>query len=202
MRMRALKFLPRMKEKAGSEHYVPASLECASFTAAELNDPLNTGYLASIVEQIVAAEAPVSLGLLSVRLASLCGIARVTPKIRERVQYLCDLKKKKSYEEGERVFFWGSLSPDTYTGYRCHDDSCKRDPSDISCVEAANAILKALTVQYGMPKEDSLAEGAKLLGFKRMTEQVKALMISGFESGLGSDKFSVDDRGWAVTAEK
>lgn len=202
MKNPVLKLLPRVKEKAGSELYKPALFECASFTAAELNDPLNTRYLASVVEQIVAAEAPISLGLLSLRLASLCGINRVTPKIRERVQYFCDLKKIKNYPEGERVFYWGDLSPDTYTGYRCHDDSCKRDSADISCVEAANAILKALTVQYGMPKEDSLAEGAKLLGFKRMTEPVKALMITGFESGLGSDKFSVDDRGWAVTAEK
>ena len=191
-----------MKEKAGSRLYKPASVECASFTASELNDPLNTSYLASVVEQIVAAEAPISLSLLTSRLASLCGISRVTPKIRERVQYLCDLKKIKSYPEGENVFFWGTLSPDTYTDYRRHDDSCKRDASDISCVEASNAILDALTVQYGMPKEDSLAEGAKLLGFKRMTEPVKALMISGFESGVGSDKFSVDDRGWAVTADK
>lgn len=191
-----------MKEKAGSNLYKPAAVTCAAFTASELNDPLNTSYLASVVEQIVAAEAPVSLGLLSVRLASLCGINRVTPKIRERVQYLCDLKKIKSYPEGETVFFWGALSPDTYTEFRCHDDSCKRDAADISCVEASNAILKALTVQYGMPKEDSLSEGAKLLGFKRMTEPVKALMTAGFESGLGSDKFSVDDRGWAVTAEK
>jgi hypothetical protein len=68
--------------------YKASDLNPRKMTASEFCDALNTKYLQECVIKIVDQESPISSDVLAKELITHAGIAKMTPKLRERCTYL------------------------------------------------------------------------------------------------------------------
>jgi len=149
-------------------------------TADEFCDPRNTPMLVAMVNQVIIDESPVSYDLIASRLKEACGIAKNTPKIKERVDYLIRSTRIKPAPDGNVLFYWKpGADPMAYDFYRTGAEDLLREPSDVHPCEAACAMIEAIREEFGMPLESAYVAGAHKLGFTRMTPSVKDLMERG-----------------------
>ncbi len=155
----------------------------AILSAADFCDAMKTkelqGYVASIVEQ----ESPISSDVLARELIAAAGIAKMTPKLRERCSYLVRSIEKTSKfhftnqvldpaaDEPETVvFLWkdGTEIGKVMDYYRVPAEGEKaRKACDIPVQEAACAARYLAVSQYGMPYDSLIVETAKALGLSR-----------------------------------
>lgn len=134
------------------------------------------------IAKIAECESPVSLGLVTRRVAGLWGIQRATSSVVDRVRLLAQTSEVCLVGGDEREFVWkrGS-SPDAYDQFRvpgASEDS-RRDAKDICPEEVANAVLHVLSEQGSMPRPDLIRETARLLGFQRVGQTVEKYMQAG-----------------------
>ena len=154
-----------------------------AMTAAEFCDPRNTPRLQECVISIVDQESPVSSDVLAKELIALAGIAKMTPKLRERCSYLIKSIEKsakihytaqkldlESDEDDEVIFLWkdGTEMGKVMDNYRVPAEGEKpRKACDIPVQEAACASRYLAVSQYGMPYESLIVETAKAMGLSR-----------------------------------
>jgi len=154
-----------------------------AMTAAEFCDPRNTPRLQECVISIVDQESPVSSDVLAKELIALAGIAKMTPKLRERCSYLIKSIEKsakihytaqkldlESDEDDEVIFLWkdGTEMGKVMDNYRVPAEGGKpRKACDIPVQEAACASRYLAVSQYGMPYESLIVETAKAMGLSR-----------------------------------
>ena len=149
-------------------------------TADEFCDPRNTSMLTAMANQVIIDESPVSYDLIASRIKEACGITKITPKIKERINYLIRSTRIKPAPDGNVIFFWKPGSdPMAYDFYRTGTGDLLRDPSDVHPCEAACAMLEAIREEFGMPEESAYVAGAHKLGYTRMVPSVKELMERG-----------------------
>ena len=152
-------------------------------TAAEFCDPMNTYKLQQSVVAIVDQESPISSDALARELINKAGIAKMTPKLRERCSYLVKSIEKSanirytsqkldlaSEEDDEVIFLWkdGSEIGKVMDFYRIPGEGEKaRKAADIPVQEAACAANYLAKSQYGIPYESLITETCKALGLSR-----------------------------------
>ena len=163
--------------------YKPAAVSIKQMTAAEFCDPLKTKELQQNVIAIVDQESPISSDALAKELITLAGIAKMTPKLRERCSYLIKSIEKDvklhytsqkldlaSDEDDEVIFLWkdGSEIGKVMDFYRVPAKGTKaRKAVDIPVQEAACAANYLARSQYGMPYESLITETCKAMGLTR-----------------------------------
>ena len=163
--------------------YKASGITLKAMTAAEFCDPRNTPRLQECVISIVDQESPVSSDVLAKELIALAGIAKMTPKLRERCSYLIKSIEKsakihytaqkldlESDEDDEVIFLWkdGTEMGKVMDNYRVPAEGEKpRKACDIPVQEAACASRYLAVSQYGMPYESLIVETAKAMGLSR-----------------------------------
>ena len=167
--------------------YKPSNIPPKAFTAAEFCDARNTKHLQNWVVSIVNQESPVSADVLAKELITLAGIAKMTPKLRERCSYLIKSIEKDAKlhytnqkldlasedDDDEVIFLWkdGTEMGKVMDYYRVPAEGEKpRKASDIPVQEAACAAHYLAESQYGMPYANLIVETGKALGFTRVPE--------------------------------
>lgn len=167
--------------------YKASNLPSKKMTAAEFCDALNTKYLQDCVIAIVDQESPISSDVLAKELITLAGIAKMTPKLRERCTYLVrsiEKNVKLHYttqkldlasedDDSEVIFLWkdGTEMGKVMDFYRVPAEGEKpRKAYDIPVQEAACAANYLAVSQYGMPYASLITETCKALGFTRAPE--------------------------------
>ena len=164
--------------------YKTAEISIDPMSAADFCDPKNTSKLQERVKAIVEQEAPISSDVLARELIGLAGIAKMTPKLRERCSYLIksiERTAKLQYttqkldlasedDDSEVIFLWkdGSQLGKVMDYYRVPAEGDKpRKAADIPVQEAACAANYLARSQYGMPYESLIVETAKAMGLSR-----------------------------------
>lgn len=174
--------------------YKAADLKPRSMTSAEFCDALNTKYLQECVMAIVEQESPVSADVLAKELITLAGIAKMTPKLRDRCSYLVKSIEKNvklhyttqkldlasEDDDSEVIFLWkdGTEIGKVMDFYRTPAEGTKpRKAADIPVQEAACAANYLARSQYGMPYASLIVETCKALGFSRASEDSDNYML-------------------------
>ncbi len=136
----------------------------------------------STIEAIVKHEGPVSLSLLTQRIAELWGIGRIGVRIRERVEQLVEQAKCDQIKSENAVFLWPKgMKPQDFRDFRMPGDTdrSRRDATDIPREEIANGALYILKGQISIPADDLVSETARLFGFLRTGTTVARCINAG-----------------------
>jgi hypothetical protein len=144
-----------------------------------------TQALRDAVEHVIRVEGPISLGLLTRRVADAWAFGRVTSQAQERVQSLIGGRTLRE-DEGDLVFLWPEgKDPRSYGHFRVPTGSgSQRDALDLPSAELRNATLHVLRSSGGAPADDVAREVARLFGFQRMGTRVAARMSAGVRALL------------------
>jgi len=145
--------------------------------------------LATIVAEVVAAEGPIHQSELVRRVAAQYDISRVGNRIEERVLTAASRCRKAKLSD---AFYWpiGMTAPPL----RRRDDSMR--DIDLVCLEeiglAARELVKA---QFGMNRDDLLAQTARLLGFAPSSSKVKSRINEAIEREVAGRRLTLDANG-------
>jgi very-short-patch-repair endonuclease len=165
------------------EKYRPSFAPIVFGTQEEYYQPQSTPQIRQALLEVMEREAPMSLTLLTRRVAARWGFTKATEKCKERA---LEVAKNTSEvlvrrSKGETFLWERQTPPDAYTRFRIPGGSeeSQRDPGEISPEEIANAARHVLR-QYISASRDVLEqETARLLGFRRVTQNVRAYMQKG-----------------------
>lgn len=164
--------------------YEPLAFSGIKGTLDDFHLPTADGAIRDLVEAVVSKEGPISMGLLSRRVAEHWGISRVTARAVKRVDGQVRKANVKITADDGKVFLWpSSLVPKEYAAFRVpgDDDLSKRDAEDLCPIEVANGALHLLEQHVGLPVADLVRETARLFGYSRLGQNVDKAMKNGIE---------------------
>lgn len=170
-------------KRAFEEVYVESQMEQVDQDKEAFYLSANKRKITNLIQQIIEQEGPVSLSILTKRLAESWGILRVTSKVESRVKNILQSHSFIKTTELNMKYYWPSnVKPEEYKVFRIPSMSGKRrDLSDISPHEIAVAILSILQDQIGMDESDLIKETYKLFGFARSSEKIETWIKAGID---------------------
>lgn len=168
---------------ASLEKYRPSFAPIVNGTQEEYYQPQSTSQIRQALLEVMEREAPISLAVLTRRVAARWGFTKATEKCKERVLGVAKNTSSVLVSRGNgETFLWEKHTPPSaYTGFRVSGGSeeSQRDPSDIPPEEIANAARHILCQHISASHDVLEQETARLLGFKRVTQNVRAHMQKG-----------------------
>jgi len=183
--------------------YISCGLESINGSAEDFCQPQHNRLILSQIEQVLAAEAPISKNLLGKRVLSAWGIARMGARLERRMEELITAGRFKKTKSHQAVFYWNKeQQPENYELFRIpNGDGLRRDMEDIPAEEIANAVKHILTNQISLSKEDLVKEVYKLFGFARGSAAMEEIIRAGIKMGVKRGYVAVDDGGRIVVRE-
>ncbi|MGY3212008.1 DUF3320 domain-containing protein [Mucilaginibacter sp. HD30] len=168
-------------------YYEGAELEAVRSSSSE--DFFQYGYKETIrsqIQQVLAAEAPVSKNLLCKRVLAAWGIARMGSRISVHFETIFrELNLQQTSDNGNVMFWRADQQPDDYALYRLPpNETLKRDADELPSHEIANGIKAVLQNQISLTKDDLVRETAKLFGYARLGTNVDIAMQLGIRVAL------------------
>jgi len=136
------------------------------------------------IDEVLAAEAPISESLLTARVRAQWGLKASGKRIFERVRSIASATGALTVTRGESTFYWPSGSePDRWSNFRVagEDPLDQRAVDDIPLEEIAAAAHAVLSTQLSLTKDGLVAETARLLGYKRTGRKVIECIGSGVD---------------------
>ncbi|HMM37167.1 MAG TPA: DUF3320 domain-containing protein [Desulfovibrio sp.] len=165
------------------EKYRPSFAPIVFGTQEEYYQPQSTPQIRQALLEVMEREAPMSLTLLTRRVAARWGFTKATEKCKERVLGVTKNTSEVLVRRGkDETFLWERQTPpDVYTGFRIPGGSeeSQRDPGEIPPEEIANAARHVLRQHISASRDVLEQETARLLGFRRVTQNVRAYMQKG-----------------------
>ena len=147
--------------------------------------------IASIIRQVMDVEAPIHADLLARRVALCWGMARISPRVSERVAGLIPSGTVRTGEAAGRVFLWrADQDPAKHEGFRAPDprDDFAREAEHICPQEVANVMHELLKEHLSIQKDDLIRAAAATFGVKRVGVRVRQSMEEGLELYLQKQK--------------
>lgn len=135
-----------------------------------------------LIEAVVSKEGPVSLNIVTRRVAEHWGVGRITSRTVKRIEVLTGKANVKIIREVDGAFLWIlSQDPNTFSLFRIagENENSKRDAECLPPQEVANAALHVLEQNVSLPITDLVRETARLLGYQRTGPAVDKSMRSG-----------------------
>ena len=163
--------------------YAAATVPVTFLSADEFTAPWNEHNIQSKLELVIAAEAPISLSMLTKRVVQSYGIARAGSRIQSHLNTILWKMNLKTTTQEDVVFYWRKdQNPNAYVGFRVSgEEENRRDVRDVPVQEVANAIYTVLYEQVSMGQEDLLRETAKKLGYTRLGGNVLSALALGIQ---------------------
>lgn len=164
-------------------------------TPDDFHLPSADSAIIALVEAVVSKEGPISMGLVSRRVAEHWGISRVTARAVKRVDGQVRKANVKITADDGKVFVWLSTQmPKEYAAFRIpgDDDLSKRDAEDLCPIEVANGALYLLEQHVSLPVADLVRETSRLFGYSRLGQNVDKAMKSGIEVLVWSGRAKED----------
>lgn len=173
----------RMAQLKAAPVYTAATLPVKFLSADGFIEPWNERDIQSKIELVIAAEAPISLSMLTKRVVQSYGIARAGSRIQGHLNTILRKMHPMTTIQEDVVFYWNKdQNPDAYVGFRVSgDEENRRDVRDVPVQEVANAIYTVLYEQGSMGQEDLLRETAKKLGYTRLGGNVLSALVLGIQ---------------------
>lgn len=165
------------------EKYRPSFAPIVFGTQEEYYLPQSTPQIRQALLEVMEHEAPMSLTLLTRRVAARWGFTKATEKCKDRILGVAKNTSEVLVRRGkDETFLWEKQAPpDVYTGFRIPggNDESQRDPDEIPPEEIANAARHVLRQHISASRDVLEQETARLLGFRRVTQNVRAYMQKG-----------------------
>lgn len=126
--------------------------------------------IASLIQNIINQEAPISRKALMRKVSSAWDISRTGNRVEACFESAMSMVQKKITIDMENIFYWKvEQIPESYDIYRVEDQyGNKRNMDDISSYEIINAVREVLIQQISLSKTDLIRETAKKFGFTRL----------------------------------
>lgn len=138
------------------------------------------------INQVLEIEAPISHNLLSKRILTAWGFARLGVKLNEYLIRLYNQLDIQKTTQNGKVFYWKrDQDPEKYNKFRvAKEDEQKRDVEDIPKEELVCGIRDVLINQISLPEDDLVREVSKKFGYARLGGNVDQTMKMGIEYAL------------------
>ena len=157
--------------------YQPTALTAGRRDSDDLFDVAKTEALAGLIDQVLAREAPLQLGLLARRIAAGYGVTRVTPRVIDRVRAVAEPRTQLGTAADPDMVWRRDQDPAVLPMVRVPDDrggDSKRDWDELPLVELAAGARLVLERNLGLPRAELVKETAKLFGFARPSDKLEA----------------------------
>jgi hypothetical protein len=161
--------------------YTAAAIPCGRRVPDDMFAGRHAGELAKVVEQVLAAEAPIHVELLARRVAAYFGVGRVTPRIVEQVRSVLAGRGKLGDEPD--VVWRADQDPAAVPSVRvagANAVAC-RDITEIPLSEVAAAARIVVERAAGLGEKELVRDCARLLGFARITDKVTDRVARGVQ---------------------
>ncbi len=134
--------------------------------------PRHLAELGKVIEQVLAAEAPMHLDLLARRVGGYFGVGRVTQRVTDQIK--AALVGRARFGAEDSVVWRLDQDPDGVPPVRVAGTgaTAKRDIAEVPLSELASAARIVVERANGIAPKDLVRDAARLLGFARITDQV------------------------------
>jgi very-short-patch-repair endonuclease len=162
--------------------YTAAAIPPGRRTPDDLFAPRHLAELGKVVEQILAAEAPMHVDLLARRVGAYFGIGRVTQRVTDQVRIALDGRGRWGDEQN---VVWrldqdpGAVPPVRVASSGVNASTARREIDEIPLSELAAAARIVVERAIGIASNDLVRDTARLLGFARITEKVTERVANG-----------------------
>jgi very-short-patch-repair endonuclease len=152
--------------------YTVAAIPAGRRAPDDMFAPRHSAELGKVVEQVLAAEAPMQLDLLARRVGAYFGIGRVTQRVTDQVKVALAGRGKWGDEQG--VVWRLDQDPTAVPAVRVAGSGAeaRRDIDEVPLSEVAAAARIVVERAVGIGPAELLRDTSRLLGFSRITERV------------------------------
>ena len=154
--------------------YTAAAIPNGRRTPDDLFAPRHLAELGKVVEQVLAAEAPMHVDLLARRVGGYFGIGRVTQRVTDQVKIA--LAGRGRLGDEADIVWRLDQDPDGVPSVRVAGQglSARREILEVPLSELASAARIVVERANGIAPNDLIRDAARLLGFARITDAVVA----------------------------
>jgi DNA polymerase III psi subunit len=180
-------------KKAVQKKYIPCLIKGRKVLSADYVNGEFQLESRERIRKIVEAEAPISIDLLIKRLINSFGISKAGSRIRPVAVRYIEALKVKTIDEENGIFCWRSdQDPMDYFEYRMAgmEKETKRDITDISCVELANAVMAVLSEGKGLNDEELIRASANRMGYIRLGTNVRKKFREAIDYAVKTNRIS------------
>ncbi|MDB4963878.1 MAG: helicase related protein [Myxococcales bacterium] len=173
--------------------YTAAAIPNGRRTPDDLFSPRHLAELGKVVEQVLAAEAPMHVDLLARRVGGYFGIGRVTQRVTDQVRIA--LSGRGRWGEEANVVWRLDQDPGSVPAVRVagHGPTARREIDEVPLSELASAARIVVERASGISATDLVRDSARLLGFARITETVTTRVTQGVQLAIARELIRVSD---------
>ncbi len=173
--------------------YTAAAIPNGRRTPDDLFAPRHLAELGKVVEQVLAAEAPMHVDLLARRVGGYFGIGRVTQRVTDQVRTA--LSGRGRYGDEQQVVWRLDQDPGAIPAVRVagHGQAARREIGEVPLSELAAAARIVVERAHGIAASELVRDSARLLGFARITEEVTARIAEGVELAVARELIRISD---------
>jgi hypothetical protein len=172
--------------------YLAAAIPAGRRAPDDLFAPRHAGELGKVIEQVLAAEAPMHVDLLARRVAAYFGIGRLTQRVTDQVRVA--LAGRGRWGDEDHVVWRLDQDPEGVPAVRVAGQgaSVRREIEEVPLSEVAAAARIVVERAVGIAANDLVRDAARLLGFARITERVIDRVASGVRLAARRELIRID----------
>ena len=172
--------------------YLAAAIPAGRRAPEDLFAARHLGELGKIIDQVLAAEAPMHVDVLARRVAAYFGIGRLTQRVTDQVRVA--LAGRGRWGEEDNVVWRLDQDPAGVPPVRVAGQgaSARREIDEVPLCEVAAAARIVVERAVGIPANDLVRDAARLLGFARVTERVIERVASGVRLAARRELIRID----------
>jgi very-short-patch-repair endonuclease len=172
--------------------YLAAAIPAGRRAPDDLFAPRHFQELGKIVDQVLAAEAPMHVDVLARRVGAYFGIGRLTQRVTDQVRTALDGRGQ--WGDEDNVVWRRDQDPDGITAVRVAGQgaSARREIEEVPLSEVAAAARIVVERAAGIAANDLVRDAARLLGFARVTDRVVERVAAGVRRAAQRELIRID----------
>jgi very-short-patch-repair endonuclease len=172
--------------------YQAAAIPAGRRAPDDLFAPRHLGEVGKIIDQVLAAEAPIHLDVLSRRVGAYFGIGRLTQRVTDQVRVA--LAGRGRWGDEDDVVWRLDQDPAGVPSVRVAGQgaSARREIHEVPLAEVAAAARIVVERAVGISAADLVRDAARLLGFSRVTDRVTERVASGVRLAAERELIRID----------
>ncbi len=172
--------------------YVAAAIPAGRRAPDDMFAARHGAELGKVVEQVLAAEAPMHVDLLARRVGAYFGVGRMTPEVSAQVKAAITGRGRLGDEQG--VVWRVDQDPATLPGVRVASSApgTRRDIAEVPLSELAAAARVVVERAGGISSADLVRDAARLLGYGRIDSRVTERVARGVQLAQARELIAIE----------
>jgi len=173
--------------------YTAAAIPAGRRTPDDLFAPRYLGEVQKIVEQVLAAEAPMHVDLLARRVGGYFGIGRLSQRVSDQI--CLALEGRGKFGDEDKIVWRLDQDPASVPPVRVagQQATARRAIDEVPLSELASAARIVVERAGGITTPELVRDSARLLGFARVTEQVSERVTLGVRLAIARELIRISD---------